>query len=295
MVPSGYGVVGGAAATTDVIMVACYYASVSARSTSTFTIYPAIDLRSGRVVRLRQGDFDQEDVFSADPASVARTFAESGATWIHVVDLDGALHGERRQAGTIAAIAKTLERARAATMLQVAGGIRSPASIDEVLGAGAQRVVIGTAALANPAFVAEAIDRHGSERIAVALDVRDGIAVGQGWVAGATGVPVDAALERLSEAGVITFAVTAIDRDGLLGGPDLALLGRAVALTDAAIIASGGIASLDDVRAVRRIGCVGAIVGRALYDGTLDLGTVLAVAGEPLVDPGQDRSADTVS
>ena len=273
-------------------MLACYYASVPAQAASTFTIYPAIDIRGGRVVRLRQGDFDQEDVFSTDPARVARTFAETGATWIHVVDLDGALHGERRQPQAIAAIATGLERAGAATVLQVAGGVRLQADVDAVLGAGARRVVIGTAALADPAFVAEAIDRHGPERIGVALDVRDGLAVGQGWVAGAHGIPVGAALERLASAGVTTFAVTAIDRDGLLGGPDLALLGRAVEGTDAAIIASGGIATLDDLRAVRRIGCVGAIVGRALYDGTLDLGTVLAAARAPLDDSGHDLLSD---
>ena len=247
------------------------------------------------MVRLRQGDFAQEDVFSTNPASVARTFADTGATWIHVVDLDGALRGERRQPEAIASITTELDRSEARTMLQVAGGIRSQADVDAVLGAGARRVVIGTAALADPAFVAEAIDRHGPERVGVALDVRDGVAVGQGWVAGARGVPVGMALERLSAVGVATFAVTAIDRDGLLGGPDLALLERAADSTDAAIIASGGIASLDDIRAVRRIGCVGAIVGRALYDGTLDLGSVLAAAQALSDDPREDRLADPSS
>lgn len=268
---------------------------MSARLASTFTIYPAIDLRSGRVVRLRQGDFERESVYSDDPPGVAAAFATAGAVWIHVVDLDGALHGERRQPETIAAIVAALEVSGAPTLLQIAGGIRSMTDVDAVLGAGAQRVVVGTAALADPAFVAEAIDRHGSGRIAVALDVRAGLAVGQGWVTDARGVPVDAALERLSAVGVTTFAITAIDRDGLLGGPDLALLERAAGSTDAAIIASGGIASLDDLRAVRRIGCVGAIVGRALYDGTLDLGTVLAAAQAKLDEPGADRRGDAAT
>lgn len=277
-----------------------------ARLASTFTIYPAIDIRGGRVVRLRQGDFDQEDVFSTDPASVALTFAATGAAWIHVVDLDGALDGGQRQAETIASIVASLasrapgEPARPSgepftptgrPLLQVGGGLRDHEAVDSALALGAERVVIGTAALADPGFAGAAVDRHGADRIAVALDVRDGRAVGQAWIAGARGVPVDAALERLSTAGVTTFALTAIDRDGLLGGPDLALLQRAVAATDAAIIASGGIASLDDIRAVRRIGCVGAIVGRALYEGTLDLGTALAVAHAPLDDPGVDRLA----
>ncbi len=263
------------------------------------------------MVRLRQGDFDREDVFSTDPASVARTFAETGASWIHVVDLDGALLGGRRQTGTVAEIVASLASGEALPpsgersaepfgrtrrpLLQVGGGIRDHEAVDSVLALGAERVVIGTAALADPEFAGAAVDRHGPNRIGVALDVRDGLAVGQGWVAGARGVPVGVALERLSAVGVTTFAVTAIDRDGLLGGPDLALLERATDATDGAIIASGGIASLDDIRAVRRIGCVGAIVGRALYDGTLDLGTVLAAAETPLDDPGPDRTASAAT
>jgi phosphoribosylformimino-5-aminoimidazole carboxamide ribotide isomerase len=228
---------------------------------------------------LRQGDFEQESEYSTDPPGVAAGFAEVGAEWIHVVDLDGALHGERRQAATLGAIVARIGPGR--TRLQVAGGFRTHDAIDAALGLGAQRVVIGTAALADPAFVDAAIERHGTARIAVALDVRDGIAVGQGWIPDAQGVPVDEALERLAAIGVTTFAVTAIDRDGLLRGPDLALLERMTGATDASIIASGGIASVDDLRAVRRIGCAGAIVGRALYDGTLDLRTVLeTVAGD---------------
>lgn len=261
---------------------------MSPQRPSTFTIYPAIDLRAGRVVRLRQGDFEREDVYSADPAGVAVAFAAAGAAWIHVVDLDGAFHGERRQSDTIAAIVAALERNGSETRLQVAGGIRSQGAVDAVLAAGAQRVVIGTAALSDPGFVAAAVGRHGTDRIAIALDVRDGIAVGQGWVAGARGVPVNEAVDRLTAVGVTTFAVTAIERDGLLGGPDLALLERTTRSTKAAIIASGGIASLDDLRAVRRSGCIGAIVGRALYDGTLDLRTVLAA---PAALDGLDETA----
>ena len=253
---------------------------MSAHPSSTFTVFPAIDLRAGRAVRLRQGDFAREDVYSTDPAGVAIGFAAAGADWIHVVDLDGALHGERRQSETIAAIAEALRRSGSSTRLQVAGGLRTQESIEAVFAAGARRAVIGTAALADPGFAGVAIERHGSDRIAVALDVRDGIAVGQGWVPGASGMPVDDALECLTAVGVATFAVTAIERDGLLGGPDLALLERLVRGTDADVIASGGIASIEDIRAVRAIGCIGVIAGRALYDGTLDIGEVLAAAGD---------------
>jgi phosphoribosylformimino-5-aminoimidazole carboxamide ribonucleotide (ProFAR) isomerase len=134
--------------------------------------------------------------------------------------------------------------------------------------------------------VAGAIARHGPERIAVALDVRDGLAIGDGWVPGASGLPVGRALASLAAAGVTTFAVTAIDRDGVLGGPDLGLLETCVRHTDAAVVASGGIRSIADLEAVRRIGCAGAIVGRAIYDGGLDLATALsALAGRSDAGP----------
>ncbi len=245
---------------------------MSARSTSTFTIFPALDLRGGRVVRLAQGDFDREQAYG-DPLEVVASFAAAGPAWIHVVDLDGARAGERRQADAIAAIRRAVPFT---VRLQVGGGLRSAAAVAETLDAGADRAVLGTAALRDPALLAAAIDRHGSDRIAVALDVRDGLAVGEAWVAGAAGIPVDDAVRGATTAGATVLIVTAIDRDGLLGGPDLALFERLIGRTDAAIVASGGIASIDDLEAVRAIGCAGAIVGRALYDGRIDLGRALA-------------------
>jgi phosphoribosylformimino-5-aminoimidazole carboxamide ribotide isomerase len=247
---------------------------VSPRQTSTFAILPAIDLRGGRVVRLRQGDFDREQVYAEDPVAVTAEFAAAGAEWIHVVDLDGARAGGRRQASTIAAIVAALDGA--GPRLQVAGGLRSPEAIADVLEAGAERVVIGTLALRDPDVVASLIGRHGPGRIAVALDVRDGMAIGDGWVPGAAGVPVADALARLEALGVATFAVTSIERDGLLGGPDLALLESCVGSTAAIVVASGGIRSVADLQAVRDIGCGGAIVGRAIYDGSLDLRAAIA-------------------
>jgi phosphoribosylformimino-5-aminoimidazole carboxamide ribonucleotide (ProFAR) isomerase len=153
--------------------------------------------------------------------------------------------------------------------------------IDDVLGAGADRVVLGTAALTDPELVRGAIERHGAERIVVALDVRDGRAVGEGWVDGAVGRPLEEALNDLGALGVGTFAVTAIARDGLLGGPDLELLTRCIARTPAAVIASGGIRSIADLEAVRAVGAAGAIVGRALYDGTLDLSAAVRRLAAP--------------
>jgi phosphoribosylformimino-5-aminoimidazole carboxamide ribotide isomerase len=249
---------------------------VAIRKSAAFTVIPAIDLRGGRVVRLQEGDFDREQVFADDPVAVAAGFAASGAAWVHVVDLDGARSGERRQAAAIGAVRQALSPD---TRLQIGGGIRSEAAVDETLASGADRVVLGTAALADPALVRRSIERHGSESIAIALDVRDGLAVGDGWVRGAAGTPVEQAIETFDAAGVATLVVTGIDRDGLLGGPDLRLLERVLRVTGAAVIASGGIATIDDLKAVRAIGCCAAIVGRAIYDGRIDLAEALATFG----------------
>ena len=243
---------------------------------TTFEIIPAIDLRGGQVVRLRQGDFGRETVYSDDPVAVARRFADAGARWLHVVDLDGARTGEAINGSAVREIVAAVgERMQ----VEVAGGLRTPATVRACLDAGAARAVIGTAAVHDPGSMADLVSTHGRERIAVALDVRDGLAVGDGWVPGAPGIPVDAALQALTALGVATFEVTAIDRDGDMAGPDLLLYRRLVGLGGGAITASGGIRSIDDLRAVRDAGCVGAIVGRAFLDGSLDLVEAVAALG----------------
>jgi phosphoribosylformimino-5-aminoimidazole carboxamide ribotide isomerase len=233
-----------------------------------FELLPAIDLRGGRVVRLSEGDFSRETVYGTDPAAVALGFAAAGARWIHVVDLDGARDGARRQTETVGRIVAAVGERVAC---EVAGGLRDESAVADVLEAGAARAVVGTAALRDPDLVARLIGRFGVERIGIALDVRDGLAIGQGWVPGASGVPVEEAIAELSERGARTFVVTAIERDGLLTGPNLELLGRMVDLGFGDIIASAGVASVEDIEAVRRIGCVGAVVGRAIYEGRLNL------------------------
>ena len=239
---------------------------------SEFEILAAIDLRGGHVVRLQQGDFDRETAFSDDPVAVARTFVDGGARWLHVVDLDGARSGAPVHGQLIREIVAAVgERAS----VEVAGGLRDEASVAAVLAVGAARAVVGTAALDDPSFTGRLVDTHGPERIAVAVDVREGQAVGQGWSAETDGVDAVAAIEALGEVGVTTFEVTAIDRDGLLGGPDLELCQRLVDLGTGSIIASAGIASVEDLETLRAIGCSGAIIGRALYDGTLDLPVAL--------------------
>jgi phosphoribosylformimino-5-aminoimidazole carboxamide ribotide isomerase len=233
-----------------------------------FDLLPAIDLRGGRVVRLSQGDFARETVYGDDPAAVVLRFVADGARWLHVVDLDGAKDGERRQTD---AVARIVAAAGESAKCEVAGGLRDEEAVEAVLTAGAARAVVGTAALKDPDLVARLVARFSVDRIAIALDVRDGLAVGHGWVSGAAGVAAGEALVMLADRGARTFEVTAIDRDGLLQGPDLELLGRMVALGRGDVIASAGISSLVDLEATRAIGCIGAIVGRAIYEGRLDL------------------------
>jgi phosphoribosylformimino-5-aminoimidazole carboxamide ribotide isomerase len=238
-----------------------------------FELLPAVDLRGGRVVRLLRGDFRRETIYDSDPLEVARRFADAGVRWLHVVDLDGARDPGRRQVGVVAGMVAGVGEH---VQVEVAGGLRDEGAIGELLAAGAARAVVGTAALAEPAFARRLVDVHGADRVAVALDVRDGLAVGHGWLPGAGGVPVADALQRLADQGVTTFEVTAIDRDGTMSGPDLPLLERLVGLGRGGIIASAGITTLEDLLSVRDLGCSGAIIGRALYEGRLSIGEAIA-------------------
>ena len=251
-----------------------------------FNVVPAIDLRGGRVVRLEQGDFGRETVFDDDPATAAARFVEAGARLLHVVDLDGAKAGEPTQLETLRSI--TLAAGEAA--VEAAGGIRSSQAVDVVFRQGASRIVFGTAALRDTELVRTTIKERGAGSVAVAVDVRGGRAVGDAWQSGADGQSPEDLVSRLADLGTEWFEVTAIDRDGLLGGPDLGLLERIVALGRGSVIASGGIRSVEDAIAARDIGCAGAIVGRALYTGTFDLRAAIAATADP-VRPGGRPSA----
>jgi phosphoribosylformimino-5-aminoimidazole carboxamide ribotide isomerase len=241
-----------------------------------FELLPAIDLRGGRAVRLTLGDFERETAYDPDPVSVAERFVAAGARSLHIVDLDGARAGSPRQAGIVAAI---VEQVRDRAECQVAGGLRDEKAVAEALAAGAERVVVGTAALADHGFVATLVRRHGPERIVVALDVRDDRAVGEAWSTGSRTVPVEEALTRLADVGCERFVATAIARDGALRGPDLDLMRRLVALGRGDVIASAGIRSTEDVLALRAVGAAGAVVGKALYEGHFDLRATLAALG----------------
>ena len=245
-----------------------------------FDILPAIDLRGGRVVRLRQGDFARETPFSDDPVAVALEFVAAGSRWLHVVDLDGARTGRPVHGECINAIVSAVgDRAQ----VEIAGGLRTLDAVSIVLATGAARAVVGTAAIRDPGFAGQLVAIHGAARIAAAIDVRDGAAVGDAWaIEPSVDARLDAAeaIARLADVGVTTFEVTAIERDGLLGGPDMALYERMIALDRGAIIASAGIVTVDHLRAVQDLGCGGAIVGRALYDGSLELPTAIAEVRE---------------
>lgn len=238
---------------------------------SGFELLAAIDLRAGNVVRLKQGDFERETAYGADPIEVARWLADQGAQWLHVVDLDGARTGRPVHSSTIARIAAAVGRD---VRVEVAGGLRTMDAVEAAFVTGAVRVVLGTAAVREPAFARQVIERFGHEGLAVALDIRDGRPVVDGWTDAAGDSSAVDALRVLGSVGVTTFEVTAVERDGMLQGPDLDLLRQLVDLDRGRVIASGGIRTLDDIRAVRHLGCVGAIVGRALYEGRLELANV---------------------
>jgi phosphoribosylformimino-5-aminoimidazole carboxamide ribotide isomerase len=237
-------------------------------------LIPAIDLLGGRVVRLSKGAYDAVTEYGDDPVAVARGFQSDGAERIHVVDLDAAREGRAMQADVIARVVAAVD-----VPCQVAGGIRDADAVAGALAAGATRVVLGSALISSPLLARILVERHGPDRIVAALDVRDGRALGDGWVADARGAEVIALAQTLAAAGVRWFAVTAIARDGQMSGPDYDLLESVrAAVPGAAIIASGGVSSLADIRelAARRFDA--AIAGKALYEGAFTLPEALEAA-----------------
>ena len=236
-------------------------------------LFPAIDLRGGRCVRLVEGDFAQETVYGDDPVAVARSFADAGARWIHVVDLDAARSGDPVNRPVVAAVAAAVGPA---VSVQTGGGVRTLADADELLGAGVARVVIGTAAVEDPGLVRRVAERWPG-RVAVGLDHRGGEVRLRGWTEGA-GRRVEELVPAAVASGATAVVVTDISRDGRLTGPDVAGLAALVAATGAPVIASGGVSSLDDVRALAAIeGLAGVIAGKAIYEGRLDISDALAV------------------
>ncbi|WNB84832.1 bifunctional 1-(5-phosphoribosyl)-5-((5-phosphoribosylamino)methylideneamino)imidazole-4-carboxamide isomerase/phosphoribosylanthranilate isomerase PriA [Cellulomonas sp. ATA003] len=243
-------------------------------STEPLVLLPAVDVADGQAVRLVQGEAGSETSYG-DPLAAALDWQSGGAEWVHLVDLDAAF-GRGSNAELLASVVAALD-----VRVEMSGGIRDDASLERALATGAARVNLGTAALENPEWTAEVIDRYG-ELIAVGLDVRGTTLAARGWTQ--EGGDLWEVLARLDDAGCARYVVTDVTKDGTLRGPNLELLREVCARTDAAVVASGGISSLDDLRALRDLvddGVEGAIVGKALYAGAFTLPEALEVAGKP--------------
>ena len=241
-------------------------------------LYPAIDLKAGACVRLLRGDMDRATTYARDPAAQARSFQDAGCEWLHVVDLDGAFAGRSANAEAVDAIL-----AAVSVPVQLGGGLRDRAAIDGWLAAGVARVVLGTAAVEDPALVREAARAH-PDRIAVGLDARAGRVAIRGW-AEATEIDVLDLARRFEDAGIAAIVHTDIERDGAMSGPDVAATEAIARAVRVPVIASGGVSSLADLVRLRDTGVVaGAITGRALYDGSIDLATALrAIRAAPVL------------
>ena len=230
-------------------------------------ILPAIDLLDGRVVRLAQGKRDQVTVYSKDPVAVAKRWVDAGATWLHVVDLNGAFEGTYSNLPLASQIITSC-----GINVELSGGIRTTDTLSRAIEAGAARVILGTKACEDSAFVEQAAKRHG-RKIAVAIDAKAGQVVSRGWVT-KTSVTAAALAQQMKALGVETIVCTDVSRDGMLQGPNLSLLGDVLAVGSLHVIASGGVSSLDDIKQLKTLesqGVIGAIVGKALYEGTINL------------------------
>ncbi|MDY4920699.1 MAG: 1-(5-phosphoribosyl)-5-[(5-phosphoribosylamino)methylideneamino]imidazole-4-carboxamide isomerase [Phascolarctobacterium sp.] len=239
-------------------------------------IYPAIDIRGGRCVRLTEGRFDAETVFADDPAEMALKWAGMGAEFLHLVDLDGALAGEGRNVPVIERILKSVK-----IPVQLGGGIRNLETIEKLLALGVTRLILGSAAVKNPQLVEEACKKYPGH-IAVGIDAKNGEVAIEGWGQG-SGVAATELAKKMAQYGVETIIYTDISRDGMLSGVNVdatAALARACGVP---IIASGGVASIEDIRQVKAVeaaGVAGCIIGKAIYTGAVDLKEALALAKE---------------
>ncbi len=239
-------------------------------------VVPAIDLRGGQVVRLRQGDPQAQTTYGSDPAAVARHWADEGAAWLHVVNLDGAFGAAGQEPINLRRLAEI--RAAVELSIQFGGGVRSLDDIGRALSLGATRVVLGTAAVRDPAMVAAAVARFGAERIVAGIDAREGIVAIEGWQEASTLSALELA-RRMAGLGVPRAVYTDISRDGMLAGANVEATAALAEASGLRVIASGGVAGLKDIVALAaHAGIEGVIVGQALYTGAIDLRAALAAA-----------------
>jgi phosphoribosylformimino-5-aminoimidazole carboxamide ribotide isomerase len=239
-------------------------------------LFPAIDIRDGRAVRLTQGDYDRETAYEDDPVVAARRWADAGATWLHVVDLDGARAGEPVNLDHVRRIV-----AGVSIPVQLGGGLRDSKKVEEAISAGAERVVLGTAAVRDP-DLAEAIASAHGDRVVAAVDARAGQVAAEGWTEPSGIGPADLA-SKLAERGVRRFIYTPVEVDGTMEGPDTESLREVAAATDADLIYSGGVGSLDHLQALADLdlpNLEGVIVGRALYEDRFGIAEAQAILGE---------------
>ncbi len=233
-------------------------------------ILPSIDLRGGKVVRLSQGDYDRQTVYSDDPLAVAESFVSAGVAWIHVVDLDAARTGQFTSTAIVGDICRAV--ASRGVKVECGGGIRDSRAIETIHQAGAARMVIGSAAVKNWAWFENLLqdENFPNASLALGLDARNGRLAAEGWKEQLSASAV-AFARRVRGSGLGAIVYTDIARDGMLTGTNLDATGELIAATDVPVVASGGVASIDDVRACKEIGCAGVIIGRAWYEGKIDL------------------------
>lgn len=237
-------------------------------------VLPAIDLRDGHVVRLLEGDYDRQTTYATDPGEIARQFASAGATWIHVVDLDAARSGRPTNTDAVQAIRQAVD-----LHIELGGGARNEATIDAMLALGVDRVVVGSAALKNWNWFAELLTRRDdlAGRIVLGLDARDGRLAVHGWTEQIDTSPAELA-EAAADLPLAAIVYTDISRDGMLSGVNVPATAELVRSARCPVIASGGVASLDDVRRCRQVGCGGIIIGKAYYEGRVDLAEAIREA-----------------
>lgn len=247
-------------------------------------IIPAIDIKDGRCVRLYQGDYDRQTIFDPDPVAVARRWAEQGATRLHVVDLDGAKVGRPVNAQIVFAIVRSVR-----IPVQLGGGLRDQAAVDAAMNLGMDRVILGTAALADSALIARLVERY-SDRIIVSVDARDGWVATHGWLE-TSHMHATTLVQQMASLGVKHVMYTDINRDGTLVGPNVGATAELVALQGPQVIAAGGIGSVDDLRELARVGVAATVVGRGLYTGAVDLRQAMEAVSQGKLVRRRDRAS----